>query len=345
MTERATGVAHARAGLLGNPSDVYGGKAIALSIGDFCARVLIEPSHHFEIRPGASEFLTFETVREASGTFESVGCEDGIRLIRAAIRRFTAHWEEFARLPDGDPRLRFAIQYETDIPRQVGLAGSSAIVIATLRALMTWFDVAIEPAVLAELALAAEVDDLQIIAGPMDRVIQAYGGVMLMDFREPRGPASYRRLDPAILPPLLIVWDPRGGKCSALAHGDLRDRWQREDPGLRQIMQDFRNLVDDGVERLDRGDTAGFRELVNRNFEMRSRIFPIAERDKQMIAIARQHGAAAKQCGSGGAVLGVPEEVSQVAEIENAYRQAGFSMIRPQVVAEAQTASSPGQAT
>ena len=34
------GRAHARAGLLGNPSDVYGGKAIAVSIPDWVAEFL-----------------------------------------------------------------------------------------------------------------------------------------------------------------------------------------------------------------------------------------------------------------------------------------------------------------
>jgi hypothetical protein len=75
---------------------------------------------------------------------------------------------------------------------------------------------------------------------------------------------------------------------------------------------------------------------VDRNFEMRSRIFAVAERDKQMVAIAREHGAAAKQCGSGGAVLGVPAEASDISAIAETYRHAGFKMIRPQIVARAQ---------
>ncbi len=336
MSTQATGVAHARAGLLGNPSDVYGGKAIALSIREFRARVVIGAADHFAIHPSASDLLTFESLKEANEAFESIGCEDGMRLVRAAVRRFAAHWSEFTRLSDDDLLLRFTIRYDTNIPRQVGLAGSSAIVVATLRALMSWFDVAIEPAVLAELALAAEVEDLGITAGPMDRVIQAYEGVMLMDFREPRGAASYRQLDPVILPPLYVAWDPRGGACSARAHGDLRDRWQRGDPGLREIMQEFRDLVDTGMEHLERHDLAGFRKLVDRNFEMRSRIFAVAERDKQMVAIAREHGSAAKQCGSGGAVLGVPAEASDISAIAETYRHAGFKMIRPQIVARAQ---------
>ena len=43
MHERVTGRAFARVGLLGNPSDAYGGKAIALTLPEFSAHAWIEP--------------------------------------------------------------------------------------------------------------------------------------------------------------------------------------------------------------------------------------------------------------------------------------------------------------
>jgi glucuronokinase len=328
------GIAYARAGLLGNPSDVYGGKVIALSVTDFRARVIIEPSASFALLPGESDMLTFPTAKDASRAFDSLGCEDGLRLLRAALREFAAHWSGFQQLAGNDPRLRFTMRHQSDIPRQVGLAGSSAIIIAAVRALMSWFDVHIEPAVLAELALAAEVEDLGITAGPMDRVIQSYEGVMLMDLREPRSAASYRRLSPEILPPLFLAWDPRGGKSSGIAHGDLKARWERGDPEVHAIMSEFRGLVDEGVALLEGAQPRmrAFRELISRNFEMRSRIFNISERDREMVAIARRHGAAAKLSGSGGAVIGVPAAEADHDKIESAYAAAGFEMVRPHPV-------------
>jgi len=336
----AEGIAHARAGLLGNPSDVYGGKVIALSVCNFQARVVIEPAARFALRPGETDMLAFPSAREASRAFENAGCEDGMRLLRAALRRFAGSWQGFDLLDGDDPSLRFTMRYETDIPRQVGLAGSSAIIIAALRALMSWFDVAIEPAALAEIALAAEVEDLGITAGPMDRVVQAYGGVVLMDLKEPRSAASYRPLSPETLPPLFVAWDPRGGACSGIAHGDLRRRWESGDPEVHRIMSDFRDLVDEGIALWGDGgleggvvegrNTAAFRDLLSRNFEMRSQIFHISARDRQMVAIARQFNAAAKLAGSGGAVIGVPAQETDLGRIHAAYEEAGFRMIRPQ---------------
>ena len=44
-------VAYARAGVLGNPSDGYFGKTIALTLQNFRSRTLLYPSARLEIRP------------------------------------------------------------------------------------------------------------------------------------------------------------------------------------------------------------------------------------------------------------------------------------------------------
>lgn len=324
--------AFSRVGLLGNPSDGYGGKAIALAVADFRARVGVAPAERFELIPGTSDGLAFGSVREAVDAFAATGCDDGLRLMRASLRRFALAWPGLAALHDDDPRLRFTLRYETDIPRQVGLAGSSAIVTATLRALCGWFGVELEPARLAEVALAAELDELGIAAGAMDRVVQAHGGLMVMDLAEPRGPASYERLDPAVLPPLFLAWDPRGGESSGRAHGTLRARWLAADPDVLRVIGELRALVDAGVACLRAGDRGGFRDLVRRNFELRTSIFDVAERDRRMVAIAARQEAAAKLCGSGGAVVGTPGPGDAEARLEGlaaSYREAGFEFLRP----------------
>lgn len=325
------GIAHSRAGLLGNPSDGYGGKAIALLVRNFRAEVTIEPADQFALRPGSSDLLEFPSLREARARFAASGYEDGMRLLRAAIARFTGHWQGFAGLAGDDPRLGMSVRYETSIPRQVGLAGSSAIVIAALRALMAWFDVSIEPAVLAELALAAELEDLGIAAGAMDRVVQSYGGLVAMDLAEPRSAASYRRLDPELLPPLFLAWDRRGGERSGVEHGNLRARWLAGDPEVLGVIERLRALVDRGVECLAAGDRATLRELMAENFALRTQIFHVSDVDREMVALAKSHGAPAKLCGSGGAVLGATAESGELAALERTYENAGFGFLRPDV--------------
>ncbi|KAL6592838.1 hypothetical protein ACP70R_049290, partial [Stipagrostis hirtigluma subsp. patula] len=43
--------AYARVGLLGNPSDVYGGRALSFTIADFSATVRLRPSPDLRILP------------------------------------------------------------------------------------------------------------------------------------------------------------------------------------------------------------------------------------------------------------------------------------------------------
>lgn len=324
-----TGRAFARAGLLGNPSDVYEGKAIATSVGNFGARVVLEESDRFALAPGPAEALAFPNLLDAWHHLEAVGCDDGLRLLRAALRRFAGARPELRGLSAEDPRLRFRMAYESDVPRQVGLSGSSAIVVAALRALASWFAVDLDPFELSELALAAEVEELGITAGPMDRVIQAYEGVMAMDFRAPRSPERYRRLDPGTLPPLFVTWDPRPGRTSGAVHGDVRRRWLAGDPDVRAAMEVFPALVDEGLDCLARGDHAGFRACMDRNFDTRASIWKLTPRDLEMVDIGRRVGAAVKMCGSGGAVVGALASEAQFPGIEAAYARAGYTAVRP----------------
>jgi glucuronokinase len=321
-----TGTAYARAGLLGNPSDGYDGKAIALIVRNFRASVTIEESDHFEILRGPSDRLSYPRFTDLVDLLSDQGCYGGVRLLLGAVRRFADHAGTAALAPD---RQRFTMSYRSDIPRQVGMAGSSALVIAALRAMMKWFGLSIEPATLAELALKAEVEDLGIAAGPMDRVIQAYEGVMLMDFKPPRSPASYARLDPSILPPLFIAYDPRTGEISGKVHSDVRFRWLRGDSDVREAIAVFPRLVDEGMQCLRSRDWEGFRRLVDKNFDTRARIWRLSDRDHEMIRIGRALGSAVKFCGSGGAVIGAMRCSSDFEAIERAYSAAGYNAFRP----------------
>lgn len=331
MPRRVTRRAHARAGLLGNPSDGYEGKALALTLYDFGAEVTLEAAGEFAIERGAADALEFRTVAEAARALREDGAYDGVRLLRGALRRFAARRPEIEALPDTDERQRFHVRYATGVPRQVGLGGSSAIVIAALRALADWFEVDIGEPELAELALAAEVEDLGIAAGPMDRVVQAYEGVMLMDFRPPRDPRNYRRVDPALLPALFIAWDPRGGQVSGIAHSEVRTRWLRGDPEVLEAMATLRRIVEEGMGCLERGDVEGFGERVDRNFDTRAAIFPLTQRDRELVAIGRRHGLPTKMCGSGGAAIGVLLDSSRFGALERAYADAGYRSARPQL--------------
>ena len=333
LKARAHGYAHARAGLLGNPSDGYGGKAIGLCMADLSAQAFVEPAEGLRVLGDGNAVAVFSGFEDLGKDFARGGFEHGLGLLKAALHRFGQAHAGRLREDPNDPRLQFSIRFETDIPLQVGLAGSSAIVIAALRALADWFGFSLAPAQLAQFALEAETEDLGIAAGPMDRIVQAFEGVVAMDLALPGDFSSHWALDPGSLPPLFVAWDPAGGKPSGLAHGVLRERWKAGDPEVMQAIESFRRLVDEGVEALARGDHTLFRDAMDRNFALRREIFPVAETDSKMVALAASHGASAKLCGSGGAVIGSPGDEGDFDSLQAAYSAAGYGFLRPSVKA------------
>ena len=185
--------AHPRLGILGNPSDGYGGRVLSLTFSDFHAGIELSGEG-----PQAGELFARLDEGVAEG-FEA--------LTTAAARRFArAH-----PLPEST-KLGFVVT--TDIPRQAGLAGSSALITAALRALAERTGVSLPPQELALLAWEAETEELGIEAGPQDRVAQAHGGLIDMDFSDAWAPDSFRYLDAALLPPMLVAWNPGPGAPS-----------------------------------------------------------------------------------------------------------------------------------
>src|SRR5215831_4455509 len=198
--------AFARAGLLGNPSDGYSGKTISISIRNYWAEVVLYEWDSVEIVLADDDRAKFESVYELARDVRLHGYYGGIRLIKATIKRFVEHCAG-RRLALHD--RKFSIRYHTTIPRQVGLAGSSAIIVATLRCLMEFYDVQIALEAQPTLVLLVEQEELGITVGLQDRVIQVYEGLVYMDFDARREHAveglpayRYEPLDPSILPPL-----------------------------------------------------------------------------------------------------------------------------------------------
>ncbi len=329
--ERVRREAYARAGLLGNPSDIYGGRVIALALANFRAEVAIEPAGALEIVPGADDRLSYPSLREAAAALDAYGCDDGVRLLRASLRKAVELRGGLGDVASDDPRLRFRISYATDIPRQVGFSGSSAIVTAALRALCDWFGFRLEGEALADAALACETEELGITAGPMDRVIQAFEGLLFMDFSKPRTARSFRRLDPSSLPPLFVAWNPRGGAPSRAVHGDMRSRYLGGDTELRRVIDELARLADAGLRCFESGHAAELLPLIDQSFQVRARVFPLAESDRALVRIARESGAVAKLCGSGGAVIGALRDGDGWSRLETAFAASGFAAQRVRI--------------
>jgi glucuronokinase len=111
----------------------------------------------------------------------------------------------------------------------VGLSGSSAIVLASFKCLLAYFQITIEDLKirkqdLPQVILNIEKLELGISAGLQDRVVQVYGGLVHMDFSmiqfEKLGSGLYTKHDISMLPPLYLAYSTENGiiTCYLLIH-------------------------------------------------------------------------------------------------------------------------------
>ncbi|MEM1135227.1 MAG: GHMP kinase [Bacteroidota bacterium] len=325
--------AYARAGLLGNPSDGYFGKTISIIVRNFGAHVSLYESPELKIEPQEQDINEYRNIHHLVESVSLTGYYGGSRLIKAAIKKFTEYTEQAQiRLASKN----FTIRYRSSIPRQVGLAGSSAIVTATVRTLMEFYSVKIPPEKLANLVLSAESDELGISAGLQDRVIQAFEGCVHMDFDkkyfEKHQYGKYEQLDPAKLPKFYIAYKVDLGKVSGAVLNNIRVRYEKGDKEVISTLQQMASLADKGKKAIENSDTATLNELINLNFDLRCKIMHVNDSNKALVAAARDCGASAKFTGSGGSIIGVYPNDEALTRLVIAMKKQNARVIKPYII-------------
>lgn len=328
--------AYARAGLLGNPSDGYFGKTIALIVRNFRARVLLYPSARLEIKPSKADMPVFESLDDLYRTTRWRGYYGGIRIIQALLVRFIDYCRE-EKIPLEN--RNFTIEYESTIPLRLGMGGSSSIITAALRALCQYFGVEIPLPIQAKLALETETKELGVPAGPQDRVIQAYEGLVYMDFdrelMEARGWGRYERLDPALLPNLYLAYRTSLSEGTEVFHNHVRQRWLAGDPEVVEAMKTWASYAEQGRQALLERDVATLKRLIDANFDLRAKIYQLDQGNLDMVAAARSVGATANFAGSGGAIVGTYEDEAMYQRLVEVLRPLQVGVVKPEVVPRA----------
>jgi glucuronokinase len=324
---------YARAALVGNPSDGYHGRTLSAIVRNFWAEVALHESDAVEIVPASDDRLRFDSVFELAEDVRHHGYYGAVRLVKAAIRRFVSHCQSRGLALHDRP---FSVRYGTNIPRQVGLAGSSAIVVATLRCLIELYRVAIAREVLPSLALSVERDELGIAAGLQDRVAQVYEGLVYMDFdrsREREGEGlpcyEYTSLDPALLPPLYLSYSEAASEPTEIFHNDIRARFARGEASVVGGMARCAELARQAHGALLARDAATLSRLMDENFDIRRSIYSIAPWQLRMVDVARECGASANFAGSGGAIVGTYEDEAMFARLTARLAEIGCRTVKP----------------
>jgi glucuronokinase len=325
--------AYARAGLVGNPSDGYHGRTISISIRNFWAEVVLYEWNTVDIVLAEGDRATFGSVHDLAKDVRLHGYYGGIRLIKATIKRFVDYCEtQGITLHDRN----FSVRYSTTIPRQVGMAGSSAIIVATLRSLMAFYDVSIPLDVQPSFVLRVEQGELGITAGLQDRVIQVYESLVYMDFaqeleRQVAGfPCyQYEPLSPALLPPLYLAYHDNLSEPTEVFHNNIRERFNRGELAVVEAMRRAADLAKQGREAILAQDGERLGRLMDENFEVRRGIYTLPAWQIAQIETARQCGATAQFAGSGGAIVGTYRDEAMFERLKTTLAAIGSKTIKP----------------
>ncbi|MBI5088190.1 MAG: hypothetical protein HZB15_04835 [Actinobacteria bacterium] len=282
----------ARAGLVGNPSDGFGGAVLAAPIPALEACLTATASEGVSITgSGVSE--RWPSVAAWRAQIDRAGVHGPQRIITASLWVLVGHLRRSH--PDHADRAGVDIRWHTDVPMSVGLAGSSALTVGLIDAVSS----------IAALALSAERDVLGIAAGWQDRVVQAFGRPVLVDA------AAMTELDGVIVPDVHVVvprpvrlvvgWKPDAATSSDDYHAPLR----RDARGLAVPMSELAALARDATGRLERGDLDGFGAAVDTGWRIRQSCVPLRADHAEIVELVRATGVAATTPGSGGSVVAV----------------------------------------
>jgi glucuronokinase len=325
--------AYPRVGLIGNPSDGYFGKTIAFTFDNFYAQVVLYESPELKILPHIRDKSQFNSVESLVKDVRLYGYYGGIRLLKATIKRFYEYCSESGiALHDRN----FTIRYYSNIPHMVGLAGSSAIITACLKALSAFYGVTVPKETRPNFILSVEKEELGISAGLQDRVAQVYQGLTYMDFdrklMDERGYGEYVPLPPDSLPRLFVAYRCDLSEGSEIVHNDLRLRYMQNDPEVLDAIRFWANLTEEARQLLEAGEGDRLGELLDANFDRRASICRISDGNQRMIDAARGVGASAKFTGSGGAIVGTYSDEDMFENLDKELHPLKVVLIRPGIV-------------
>ena len=306
-----------RAGIIGNPTDMYGGAVLSCSVG-MRARVTVTPAS--------------ELVLETTGQECRIASRDDLRprgdrfdLPRAIL--------DYMRLPP----LACHVRYESEIPLRSGMSGSTALVVALLQALLAWQGQYPHTYQLAERARHIELNYLRVVCGYQDAYMCTFGGLNYMDFR---GKQFYREaeaelfatIEPlsAYCPELPFVLGFTGVQhASGEVHKPLRERWLEGESAAVEGYERITEIARTGKKALLMADWPLMGRLMNENHAVQRDLGGSGESNERLIAAALEAGALGAKlagAGNGGTIIALwpwPD----VTQLEEALREADASAI------------------
>jgi galactokinase/mevalonate kinase-like predicted kinase len=302
-----------RAGIIGNPTDMYGGAVLSCSV-PMRARVAVAPAADWVLATGGQEC-------RIAGRDDLRPQRDQFDVARAVL--------DYLHLPLPACRIR----YESEIPMRSGLAGSTALVVALVRAMFACRGEQPTAYQVAERARYIELNYLKVVCGYQDAYMCTFGGLNYIDFRSKQ---FYRQAEAELfatveplatyIPHLPFVLGFTGVQhVSGAVHRPLRERWLDGEAAVVEGYKRITEIAQLGKKALVLADWPALGRLMNENHAIQRDLGGSGESNERLIAAALQAGAPGAKlagAGDGGTIIALwpwPDP----ARLEEALRAAG----------------------
>ena len=295
-----------RCGIVGNPSDMYGGSVLSCSTQE-----------RAECRLNTdADALTLTNEDESAGlhTADDLTLRgDKLDIARAALTL----------LQINPAQVKFALSLRTDIPMRAGMAGSTAMLAAIVGVLEAYLDLNLSPYHLAETMRKIEARIMGVVCGFQDQHMAVFGGLNFMEF------AGKQSLEQREDEPLATI-EPLAGLCPAppllLAHTGLqhhsgtvhqspRQRWLAGEPLVVRHYETIGKMAPQGKRALIEKDWKTLGALMNENHALVAELGGSGPVNETLIAAARNagaYGAKLAGAGGGGTIIALTEEPERV---------------------------------
>jgi galactokinase/mevalonate kinase-like predicted kinase len=319
-----------RAGIIGNPTDMYGGSVISCSV-DMRARVIVTPAEAIVLVTSGEEC-------RIEGQDDLHPQDDLFNIPRAIL--------SYMHLPP----LECRVEYISEIPMSSGMSSSTALLVAVLQALLAWQGQYPSLYQLAERARHIELNYLEVVCGYQDAYMCTFGGLNYMDFR---GKQFYRSAEAELFatieplanyaPELPFVLGFTGVQhASGAVHRPLRERWLEGEAAVVKGYERITEIACIGKKALLQQDWPTLGRLMNENHAIQRDLGGSGESNERLIAAALEAGAPGAKlagAGSGGTIIALwPWD--DTAPLEEALHSAGASATYRPVVAPGATIES-----
>lgn len=290
-----------RCGVLGNPTDMYGGSVLSCSLSERATCTLTDsPTLILEADNGETQTLV------TRADLEPHPDTPRLDLAKAVLKGMGVVPGE----------VGFHLKTHSEIPMQAGLAGSTALMAAVYGAVSKKLGRTEHPYAIAAAIRKIEYEILGVICGFQDQHMAVFGGLNYMDFRGkgshlPMDDQPYATIEPllALVPqPLPFVLAHTGVKHhSGAAHKPVRQRWLDDDPEVRHAYDVFvPDLARRGKQAILEGDWETIATLMNQNQEVQFRLGASGAAVDALVEVALANGALGAKlagAGQGGTVL------------------------------------------